>query len=337
VSASRAYLKEARERPNLRIITDAHVHRITFNGVRATGLEYERGGVRAVATAARAVILSAGAIGSPQLLQLSGIGDPEHLRSLGINIIVPLPAVGQNLQDHLQIPSRFHLTACTLGEKAQNACRRFLLAFQGMIMQTSLYYGATNFGFFLRTDPSLARPDVQFHLHPSASSFRSRDRFSLISISGWQLRPESRGRIELRDANPLAPPAIFANYLSSEVDQRIAVTILRIARNLTESSALRSLRSEPVEPASSVQSDADLLDFAQHKGETTYHPVGTCRMGDDSGSVVDPRLRVRGVQGLYVADASIMPTLISGNTHLPCVMIGEKASDIIVEDERGLV
>jgi choline dehydrogenase len=333
-SASAAYLKEARRRPNLRIITDAHVCRITFNEGRATGVEYERGGGRSEATARRQVILSAGSIGSPQLLQLSGIGNAEHLRSLGIQVVVPLSAVGENLQDHLQIGSRFRFAAHTINQRVQNVCRKFLLAFQGMIMQTGLYYAATNFGIFARTDPSLMRPDVQFHVHPGAGPFRSPDRFSILSISGWQLQPHSRGRILLRSADPHAPPAIFANYLSSEIDQRAAVTVLRIARRLAGSSALRPYIVEQLQPSPAAQSDAELLDFARQTGETTYHPAGTCRMGADAGSAVDPRLRVRGVRGLYVADASIMPTLISGNPNVPSVMIGEKASDIIIEDER---
>jgi choline dehydrogenase len=335
VSAASAYLKEARRRPNLRIITGAHVHRITFDGRRATGVVYEEGGVRAAATARRQVILSAGSVGSPQLLQLSGIGNAEHLRSLGIDVVVPLPAVGENLQDHLQITSRFRFNPRTLPGKVRNAYRKFMLAFQGMIMQTGLHYGATNFGIFARTDPSLSQPDVQFHVHPAAGSLVSPSQFSVLSISGWQLRPASRGRIMLRSADPLAPPAIFANYLASEIDQRVAVATLRIARRLTESSALRPYIVERWHPHPSVQSDSELLDFARQTGETTYHPVGTCRMGGDADSVVDPRLRVRGVEGLYVADASIMPTVISGNTHVPSVMIGEKASDIVVEDERN--
>lgn len=334
VSAASAYLKAARGRPNLRIITDAHVRRITFDGRRATGIEYDHAGLRATATARRQVVLSAGSIGSPHLLQLSGIGDPEHLRSFGIDVVIPLPAVGENLQDHLQIPSRFRFNARTLGEKVQNVYRKFMLSFEGMIMQTGLRYGATNFGIFARTDPKLTRPDVQFHVHPGSGSFMTPERFSSMTISGWQLQPQSRGRIALRDADPLAPPAIFPNYLSTETDQRAAVSILRIVRRLTESSAVRPYIVEQWSPDPTLQSDAELLDFARQTGETTYHPVGTCRMGSDPGSVLDPRLRVRGIEGLYVADASIMPTVISGNPNVPSVMIGEKASDIIIEDER---
>jgi choline dehydrogenase len=333
-SASSAYLKEARRRPNLRVISDAHVHRVTFDGKRASGVVFDRGGARVQALARRAVILSAGAIGSPQLLQLSGIGEPEHLRSLGISVVVPIGAVGQNLQDHLQLPSRFRSAAHTLSQRAQNVYRRVLMAVQGMMMQTSVYYGAVNFGMFVRTDPKLTRPDVQFHVHPAAGSLRSRDRLSVMSISGWQLRPTSRGRITIRSTDPLAAPAIFANYLSTEIDQRVAVATFRIARRLAESEALRPFKVEPLQPGAGVGSDAEMLDFARQMGETTYHPVGTCRMGADADSVVDARLRVRGVRGLYVADASIMPALISGNTNLPAVMIGEKAADIIIEDER---
>lgn len=334
VSAASAYLKKAHRRPNLHVITDARVRHITFDGRRATGAVYEHDGVRVTATARRQVILSAGSIGSPQLLQLSGIGDPGHLRSLGIEVVVAQPAVGENLQDHLQIVSGYRFKTLTSFETVQNVYRRFLLALSGMVMRTSRRYGATNFGMFVRTDPKLTRPDTQFHVHPSGGGLRSSDRFSALTIAGWQLRPRSRGQIQIRLADPLTPPAIFANYLSSEIDQRAAVEILRIARRLSESDALRRYIVEERAPGPSLQSDAELLDFARQTGETTYHPVGTCRMGGDADSVVDPRLRVRGVEGLYVADASIMPTVISGNTNVPSVMIGEKASDIIVEDER---
>jgi choline dehydrogenase len=332
MSAAAAYLKEARKRPNLRVITDAHVHHITFDGRRATGVVYEQGGQRATATAARQVILSAGSIGSPQILQLSGIGDPEHLRSLGIAVVVPLSAVGENLQDHLQIPMRFRFHARSLAEKIQNVWSKFATAFSGNMMGTGPRYGATNFGMFWRSDPELTQPDLQFHIHPWSSSLLTSERFSGLSVSGWQLRPESRGRVRIRDTNPLAPPAISANYLSTEVDQRAAVTVLHTVRRLSASGALRPYIVEETSPGASVQSDADLLGYAQQISETTYHPVGTCRMGADAESVVDARLRVRGVEGLYVADASIMPTVISGNTNLPAVMIGEKAADIVAED-----
>lgn len=333
-TASRAYLQAARLRGNLRVIADAHVCRVTFDGRRATGVVYEQAGVPKAATAQRQVILSAGSIGSPQLLQLSGIGNPEELRRLGIEVVAALPAVGENLQDHLQIGSRFRFRARTLRENTRNVWQRIFMAVEGYALRIGTEYGATNFGIFARTAEGLSRPDIQFHVHPCAGPLRSADRFSTLSISGWQLRPESRGRIALFTADPLMPPAISANYLSSEVDQRFAVTILRLTRRLTQSNALQPYRIEAVHPGAEVHSDADLLDFARATGETTYHPVGTCRMGADVGSVVDPRLRVRGVERLYVADASIMPTVISGNTNLPSVMIGERASDLIMEDER---
>jgi choline dehydrogenase len=335
VSAADAYLKVARGRANLRVITGAHVRRITFDGHRATGAEFDLRGVRTAVTARRQVILSSGAIGSPQLLQLSGIGDPEHLRSLGIAVVVPLAAVGENLQDHLQLPMRFRFKPRTIGETMQNVYRRFMLAFSGLIIGTGPTYGVTNFGIFARTNPSLPQPDVQFHVHASGGALTSSDRFSSLTIAGWQLQPTSRGRIRLRSTDPAAAPAIFANYLGTEVDRQAAITIQRLARRMCEHAALRPYIIDEVAPGRAIQSDAELLDFARQTGETTYHPVGTCRMGGDAESVVDPRLRVRGVEGLYVADASIMPTVISGNPNVPCVMIGEKASDIVVEDERN--
>jgi choline dehydrogenase len=335
VSVANAYLKDASKRPNLRIITDAHVRRITFDGRRATGAEFEHHGIPATVTARRQVILSAGTIGSPHLLQLSGIGDPQHLQSIGIPVVLPLPAVGENLQDHLQLPSRFRFKPRTFGEKMQNIYRRFMLALSGVIVGTGPTYGTTNFGIFARTDKKLPQPDTQFHVHPSGGALLSPDRFSSLTIAGWQLQPTSRGRIRIRSASPSASPAIIANYLSTEVDQHAAIAILRLARRMSQHAALSPYIVDELTPGHGVQSDAELLDFARQTGETTYHPAGTCRMGADADSVVDPRLRVRNTEGLYVADASIMPTVISGNPNVPSVMIGEKASDMIIEDERG--
>jgi choline dehydrogenase len=335
VSAADAYLKHARRRSNLRIITNAHVRRINFDGRRATGAEFDHDGVRTTVIVRRQVILSTGTIGSPQLLQQSGIGDPDHLRSLGISVVLPLTAVGENLQDHLQLPSRFRFNAHTFGEKMHNVYRRLLLACSGLIVGTGSTYGTTNFGIFARTDPKLPQPDTQFHVHPSGGSLILPDRFSSLTIAGWQLQPTSRGRIRLRSAEPGAPPAIFANYLSTDVDQQAAITILRLTRRMSEHAALRPYIVDELTPGRALQSDAELLDFARQTGETTYHPAGTCRMGADPESVVDPRLRVRGIERLYVADASIMPTVISGNPNVPSVMIGEKAADMIIEDERG--
>jgi choline dehydrogenase len=335
VSAASAYLKTVRRRSNLRIVTDALVHRITFDGQRATGVVYEAGGDVQQASARRQVIVSAGAIASPHLLQLSGIGDPANIRALGLDVVDPLRAVGHNLQDHLQTASVYRVNVKTVNDKVRNVWRQLLTVFEGMMMRTGAYYGVTNFGIMVRTDPSLTRPDAQFHVHPASGSLKTPDRFSGLSVSACQLRPESRGTIMATSRDPHVAPAIFANYFHSEVDRKVAVATLRISRLLATSPQVSRYIVEERRPGPQLQTDDELLDYARRTAETTFHPVGSCRMGSDEASVVDPRLRVRGVQGLYVADASIMPTLISGNTHVPSVMIGEKAADMIIEDERN--
>jgi choline dehydrogenase len=332
VSAAAAYLAPARRRANLRVITDAHVARIRFDGRRASGVEFRSGTMQAVETARVAVILCAGSIGSPQILQLSGIGDPEHLRALGIEMVAAIPEVGENLQDHLQIPSLFQFRCRGLGQSMRNVIHRFQIAVEGMMMQTSLYYGAMHLGMFVRSRSSLHRPDLQLQVHPAGASLRLRGGLSSLTISGWQLRPESRGRLRIRSADSMEKPTIEPRYLSAPADQQMAVDVLRIARKLAMSDALQRFRIEQIQPHPSLTTDEALLDVARSVSETGYHPVGTCRMGADTDSVVDPRLRVRGVEGLYVADASIMPTLTSGNTNLPSIMIGERAAEIIRAD-----
>jgi choline dehydrogenase len=334
VSAATAYLKEARRRANLKIVTGATALRIDFDGRRAKGIVYAQGQTTYSATARRQVILCAGTVFSPHLLQLSGIGAPDHLRSLGIKVVEARSGVGENLQDHLQTLSVYRVNVPTVNDKVRHILSKLATAFEGMIMRTGPYYGVTNFGMFVRTERNLTRPDTQFHIHPASGSFKTPDRFSGLTVSAYKLRPESRGRIVPLSADARVMPAIYANYLSAPSDQQVAVATLRISRKLSESRAIEPFIDEERKPGSQLQTDDELLDYARQTGETTYHPVGTCRMGGDDASVVDPRLRVRGLAGLYVADASIMPTLISGNTHLPSVMIGEKAAEIVRDDER---
>jgi choline dehydrogenase len=336
VSAASAYLRGARRRKNLRIITGALVHRITVDGWRANGVVYEVDGEVRHAAARRQIVIASGAIGSPHLLQLSGIGDPSHLRALGIDVVHPLPSVGHNLQDHLQTVVVYRVNVKTINDQVRTIWRQVLTVFEGMIMRTGAYYGVTNFGIMVRTDPRATRPDAQFHIHPaSGASLKTPDRFSGLSVSACQLRPESRGKILATSRDPHIPPAIFANYLDSETDRRAVVATLQISRLLATSPHVSQYILEERRPGPQIETDDELLDYARRTGETTFHPVGTCRMGGEEASVVDTRLRVRGVEGLYVADASIMPTLISGNTHVPSVMIGEKAADLITEDERS--
>jgi len=332
VSAATAYLKKARRR-NLSILAGAFVQRIEVEDRRATSVLYLTGDVWHRARAARQIILAAGAIGSPHLLQVSGIGDGHLLQQFNIPVVHDLPAVGRNLQDHLQTVSIYRLNIPTFKDRARAVYQKIATAFEGLIIGTGLYYGASQFGFFACVDGG-ARPDMQFHLHPASGSFTQPHAFSELSVAAYQLRPESRGVIRLTSQDPRIAPAIYANYLSSEVDRRVTVAGLRLSRELARTAALSPYIAEERQPGAGIQSDEAFLSYARQNGDTTFHPVGTCRMGGDPQSVVDPGLRVRGIQGLYVADASIMPTLISGNTHVPSVMIGEKASDLIVEHEK---
>lgn len=331
VSAARAYLRK--KRPNLQIATGALVERITFREQRATGIIYEVDGMARTAFA-RNVVLAAGVIGSPQLLQISGIGDPELLRSSGIEVVRAVPAVGENLQDHLQTWMVHRVNVKTVNDKVRTVFGKFRTAFEGLLMQTGAYYGVTNFGIFVRTEPCLSRPDTQFHIHPASGSFREPHPFSGVTIGACQLRPESRGSVRIKSRDARVAPSIRANYLDTESDQRVMVKILKICRDLADHPAVRSYIVEERQPGPAARSDEQLLDYVRDYSGTTYHPVGTCRMGADAAAVVDERLRVRGIDGLYVVDASIMPTIVSGNTHVPTVMIGEKAADMIVEDER---
>lgn len=334
VTSAVAYLRDAKHRPNLRVVTGGRVLRLVFEGRQVTGVAYEIDGRIGVARSNR-VVLSAGVISTPQLLQVSGIGKPEMLGALGIDVVHPAPEVGENLQDHLQTWSVYRLNVQTVNDRIRTVFGKLRTVFEGLIMQTGAYYGVTNFGIFVRTQPGLTRPDAQFHIHPASGSFREPDPFSGISVGACQLRPESRGRIRIRSRDIHVHPAIYANYLDTELDRRVMVDTIKISRRLKEHPLLRQYIVEERKPGPRVQTDEELLDYVRNNCGTTYHPVGTCRMGSDPSSVVDPRLRVRGIGGLYVADASVMPTLISGNTHVPTVMIGEKASDMIVEDETA--
>jgi choline dehydrogenase len=335
VSAATAYLRNARSRSNFSVVTGALVQRIEFEARRATGVCYVTGDALHRATAARQIILAAGAIGSPHLLQVSGIGNGYLLRRFDIQVIHDLPEVGRNLQDHLQTVSIYRLNIPSFRDWVRTVYSKLAAACEGLITRTGPYYGVSQFGFFACVNGG-TRPDMQFHVYPAPGSFRQSHTFSGLSVSSCQLRPESRGGLQLTSPDPTIPPAISANYLSTPSDRRSAVAGLQLARRLVGTAALSPYIAEERHPGAAARSDEDLLAYVRQNSDTAFHPVGTCRMGSDAQSVVDPRLRVRGIEGLYVADASIMPTLISGNTHVPSVMIGEKASDIIVEDEQQI-
>ncbi len=338
-STARGYLRPIRGRKNLEVVTRALVHRVIIEDGRARALEYAwNGSVKRVA-ARREIVLAAGAIGSAQLLQLSGLGDGEALRKLGIEVQHHLPGVGTNLQDHLQIRAVYRTTKpITLNDEVNNPLRKILMGIEYALFRTGpLTMGASQVAVFTSTRPELETPDIQFHVQPlsSDSPGEGLHKFSAFTSSVCQLRPESRGRICLKSPDPASYPAIHPNYLATEEDQRTAVAAMKVSRRICQAPALARLIRDELDPGPAIQTDEALLDHARNTATTIYHPVGTCRMGRDELAVVDERLRVHGVEGLRVADASIMPTIVSGNTNAPTIMIGEKASDMILEDARA--
>ncbi|MEO1092437.1 MAG: GMC family oxidoreductase N-terminal domain-containing protein [Pseudomonadota bacterium] len=340
-SAASAYLRPARSRANLRVITGAQSTGLALDGRRVVGVRYRHDGAETEVRAAREVVLAAGAIGSPHLLMLSGIGDPAVLEAHGMSVAHALPAVGQHLQDHYQSRLVFESPEPV----TFNDLQRSFVAKAGAALRWAVFgsgpltVGAGQVFVFAKTRPELETPDVQFHVilfsadRPGAPLHD----FSGYTVSVCQLRPESRGRLVLQSADPLAPPAIHPNYLATETDRQSLLAGLKLARRIQAQPALRPFYRREVLPGPDVTSDEDLHAFARDKGGTIFHPTSTCRMGSaaDPEVVCDPRLRVRGLDGLRVADASIMPAVVSGNTNAPAIMIGEKASDMILEDARA--
>lgn len=332
-SAADAYLHAVRGRPNLTVQTDAHTKRILFDGRRAVGVAYDRNGSEHEAKAEREVILCAGAVQSPQLLELSGVGPAELLREHGIEVVQELPGVGENYQDHYvtrmatRINRPFTLNETTRGLSLVGGVLKYAVARQGdLTFPAGIVFG------FVRTRPELESPDVQYHIaHASYKDSKKRifDREPGLTISPCQLRPESRGTIHIGSGDPYAAPLIRPRFLTTKTDQDTLVAGMRIARQLTASDPLAGYCVAEVRPGLDCESDDELLDYARHNGGTIYHPIGTCKMGSDPMAVVNDKLQVHGVERIRVVDASIMPTLTSGNTHAPTVMIAEKAADMI--------
>ena len=336
-STAVGYLKPARQRSNLTIVTKAQVERVVFTNRAASGVVFRRSGTSVEISAQREVILSAGAIGSPQLLQLSGVGPGELLQSLGIPVVHALPGVGGNLQDHLQIRSVYKSLRPTLNDEVNNPLRKMLIGLEYILFRTGpMSMGASQVAAFAKTDPILETPDVQFHFQPLSADKPGAGlhRFSAFTSSVCQLRPESRGHMEIRSPDPDDSPAIHPNYLSTVTDQSVAVAGMKLSRRICTSPAMAPFVADEFLPGAEVQSDEALLESARTIGQTIYHPVGTCAMGSGERAVVDERLRVRGIRRLRVVDASIMPTITSGNTNAPTIMIAEKAADMILEDWR---
>jgi choline dehydrogenase len=335
-STAVAYLRPAMHRANLRVETEAHVERVLFQGTRASGVQFSQRGAMHRISARREVILAAGALQSPQLLQLSGVGPADLLRGHGIDVVSHVPGVGENLQDHLQLRAIYRVTRpITLNDAMRTKAGRLGLGLNYLLRKRGpLAYTATPGGMFATVLPESTTPDVQFHFGALSAEKSRTDphKFSACTFSVCQLRPESRGRLAIKSADSRESPSIVANYLSAELDRRCAIEGLRLVQNLVNTRAMKPYIRDGFSPDKPLQSDDELLAFARQCGVTIFHPSGTCKMGIDDMSVVDPELRVRGVSGLRVVDCSIMPLLVSGNTNSPTVMIAEKASDMILSD-----
>ncbi len=338
-SAARGFLKPALSRPNLKVETHAHVTRILFEGKRAVGVEFLQNGALRRIQARQEVVLSAGAVASPQILQLSGIGDGAFLQQHGIEVVHHLPGVGENLQDHLQLRPVYRVQGVrTLNEDYRSLLKKGHMALEyALFRRGPLTMAPSQLGAFTRSSPDYATPNLQFHIQPlSLDKFGDEPHpFPAFTSSVCNLRPTSRGSIRIRSRSPNDPPSIRPNYLSTSEDQRVAVDALHLVRRIVSMPALQKYHPEEYKPGAQLTTDDELLSGARDIGTTIFHPVGTAKMGTDSDplAVTDARLRVRGVEGLRVIDASIMPTITSGNTNSPTLMIADKGAAMILEDQ----
>jgi choline dehydrogenase len=337
MSTARCYLDPILQRPNLHIQTEALTELLVIEGARCVGVRYSVGGELREAKAAREVVVSAGSINSPQLLELSGIGQPDRLRDLGIHVRHALPGVGENLRDHYAPRTRWAIGAkgITFNDRGRGLglvgqALRYALFGQGMLGAVAAPIRA-----FVRSREGLEAPDVLLGWVPMLTepgrTGPKISRQSGVTCYAHPMRPESKGHIHIVAADARKPPAINFNFLSSPIDADITARAVRIARSVMTAPALAPMKVTEIAPGASQTTDDEILAWVRQAAETTYHPVGTCKMGSDAMAVVDARLRVHGIAGLRVADASIMPTLTSGNTNAPSIMIGEKAADMMLE------
>ena len=337
-STSMGFLKPARGRPNLKIFTHAQVKKIRFQQGRATGLDLRHGTDDATIDASAEIILAAGSVGSPQLLQLSGVGPGALLNEHGIDTVHALPGVGDNLQDHLQIRCAYKVHGIgTLNERANSLLGKIGIGLEYALFRSGpMSMAPSQLGAFVKSDPALETPNLEYHVQPlTLEKFgEPLHPFPAFTASVANLRPESRGHIRIKGPDPFAAPSIQPNYLSTPGDRLIAAQSIRLTRRIVGQPALEKYRPEEFMPADNPQTDDELAKAAGDVGTTIFHPIGTCKMGSDDMAVVDDRLRVRGLSGLRVVDASVMPTITSGNTNSPVIMIAEKASDMIRDDAK---
>jgi choline dehydrogenase len=342
-STAVAYLRPAKNRPNLRIECNAHASKVLTENGRVIGAAFLRNGVQHSVRAHREVILAAGALQTPQLLQLSGIGPAGLLQRFGIEVIKDAPGVGENLQDHLQIRSIYEVSKpITTNDQLRSLWGRARIGMQYMLARSGpLSIGINQGALFCRVLPESGNiPDIQFHFATLSADMAGGKvhPFSGCTYSICQLRPQSRGYVRIKSADPKDAPSMQPNYLSTELDRRTVVAGVKFTRRIAKTEPMASLMKREVKPGPDVVTDDEILHFCREYGQTIFHPSGTAKMGrkDDPLAVVDERLRVYGVRGLRVVDCSIMPTLVSGNTNVPIVMVAEKAADMILEDARSI-
>ena len=338
-STAKAYLHPARQRSNLVVQTGAHATRVLIENNRAVGVEYQTAAGRMTARARGEIVVSGGAYGSPQLLLLSGLGPAQHLQEMGIDVVRDMPAVGSNLHDHFNSYVSWRCSkAITLNDLDRSPLRKLTAGVRYVLFRSGpMASNGIHAGLFTRTDPRLERPDVQINFFEWSTLQRDKDRvvphpFPGFTLSPVHLRPDGRGTVRLASPDPLAPPAVLFDYLRTDYDMQAVLFGIRLSRKIAEQPALKPYIVHEMQPGASVTDDADLANYVRQSGVSNQHPTSSCAMGHGPNTVVDPRLRVHGIDGLRVADASIMPVAVGGNTNAPTIMIGEKVSAMILED-----
>ena len=342
-STAKAYLEPARQRPNLVVRTGAHATRVLIENNRAVGVEYQTQQGRQKATCRGEVIVSGGAYGSPQLLLLSGLGPAEHLQDFGIGVVRDMPAVGSNLHDHFNTNLNWRVSKpITLNDLERSPIRKVAAAIRYALFRSGpMASNGIHAGLFTRSDARLERPDLQINIFEWSTLERTKDRVTPHPFPGFtlmpvHLRPDGRGTVRLDSPDPLAPPSILFDYLRSDYDMQAMLTGIRLCRKIAEQPALQPYLVEEITPGTAITSDKQLSDFVRATGVSNQHPTSSCAMGHGPNTVVDPRLRVHGIDGLRVVDASIMPVVVGGNTNAPTIMIAEKGAAMILEDTAAI-